>query len=146
MNSKRIIQIILLVIASVGFVYMIYGTFFKEGPRFGKATFSKSLKVSTDPLEVALDSIVINLGKGPYSYLKVEISLKAYDSLGKKDIDQNSALVRRLILQLSSQQDGNELATDQGKQAFKREIQEVLNDQLRLNVEAVYFRNFVLAR
>lgn len=146
MNGKRVLKITLIVLASVAFIYLVYGTFFKDGPRFGTATSLGTSKVSTDPLEVPLDQIIINLGKGPYSFLKAEISFKAYNSSGKDLIVENSEMVRRLVLNLASRTDGTELATDRGKQEFKQSLIKAVNEQLGLNVEAVYFRNFVLAR
>lgn len=146
MDNKRLLQIILIVIFSVALVYLIYGTFFKDGPRFAKSTVVGTKEVSTDPLEVPLDQIIINLGRGPYSFLKAEISLKAYDSYGAKQIMQKKEMVRRLVLNLASRADGEELATERGKEEFKKILMDSVNDQLGLNVQAIYYRNFVLAQ
>jgi flagellar basal body-associated protein FliL len=48
-------------------------------------------------------------------------------------------------LQLASREDGNVLATPNGKEAFKELIKNEAKNQLGLNLNAVYFRNFVLA-
>ena len=146
MSTKRLLQIIMTVILSVAFVYLVYGTFFKDGPRFGKATSLGKNEVSTDPLEVPMDQIIINLGKGSYSFLKAELSLKAHDRTGAKQIIENSEMIRRLVLNIAARTDGEELATDRGKQEFKQELIKSINDQLGLNVQAIYFRNFVLAK
>lgn len=62
-----------------------------------------------------------------------------------KNIKQNKELLRRLILQLASREDGDVLSTPAGKEAFKERIRDEAQSQLGLNLNAIYFRNFVLA-
>ena len=145
MERNKVSKIVMGIIIAVTLTYIIYGTFFKSGPNFGFNSMSIS-KVSTDPLEVALDNMVINLGKGQFSYVKAEFSIKTGSKSSSKVLSQNREGVRRLILSILSRQDGDELVTDKGKQMLKKLISESINEQIGIQVEDVYFRNFVLAK
>ncbi|MBE0495585.1 MAG: flagellar basal body-associated FliL family protein [Campylobacterales bacterium] len=146
MGGYRVSKITIFVILAVSIVYLIYGTFFKEGPRFGVGAMPSSVRGSTDPLETGLDQILINLSKGQYSFLKAEIAVKAENRAAKAEIDRLREPLRRLVLNIASKEDGEILATPQGKEQFKARIIQEARQQLGLELEGVYFQNFVLAR
>jgi len=146
MGGYRVSKIVAMVLLLVAVVYLIYGTFFKEGPRFGTANLASKSRVSTDPLETGLDQILINLSKGQYSFLKAEIAVKAPNAAAKAQIDRHREPLRRLVLMIASEEDGDALVTSQGKEQFKQRIIKEAQAQLGLTLEGVYFQNFVLAR
>lgn len=151
MSGYRVGNIALFVAIVVAIVYIIYGAFFKEGIKSSSSTFSFAPQAKSEPKpiinpnEIGLEQILINLGKGHYSYLKAEISVEAPSKAETKNIKQNKELLRRLILQLASREDGDVLSTPAGKEAFKERIRDEAQSQLGLNLNAIYFRNFVLA-
>jgi len=146
MGGYKVGKIALVVVIVVAMTYLIYGTFFKEGPRFGVGAKPASARLSTDPLETGLDQILINLSKGPYSFLKAEIAVKAGNRAAKAEVDRLREPLRRLVLHIASAEDGDVLATPQGKEQFKERIKQEARQQLGLELEGVYFQNFVLAR
>jgi flagellar basal body-associated protein FliL len=151
MSGYRVGNIALFVAIVVAIVYIIYGAFFKGGIKSSSSTFSFAPQAKSEPKpiinpnEIGLEQILINLGKGQYSYLKAEISVEAPSKAETKNIKQNKELLRRLILQLASREDGDVLSTPAGKEAFKERIRDEAQNQLGLNLNAIYFRNFVLA-
>lgn len=152
MTGYRVGNIALAVAIAVIVVYMIYGSFIKENPlrqtnkMFGVVGKSKpTLREIVNPDEVALEQILINLGKGDFRFLKAEISVEADNKSEAKKIKDNNEALRRLILFIASKEDGNRLATPSGKDAFKKRIIEDSRSKLGLNISSIHFRNFVLA-
>lgn len=149
MSGYRVGNIALIVAIAVAFIYIIYGAFFKESSGTSMFSFAPSNRSEPKPIvnpnEVGLEQILINLGKGDFRFLKAELSVEAPSKSETKNILKNKESLRRLILQLASREDGNVLATPNGKEAFKELIKNEAKNQLGLNLNAVYFRNFVLA-
>lgn len=151
MSGYRVGNIALMVAILVVFVYIIYGSFFKEKSSSSSSMFSFAPSAKTEPKpimnpnEIGLEQILINLGKGEFRFLKAEISVEASSSAHTKQIQKNKEALRRLVLNLASHEDGNILATPAGKEAFKTLIINEARIQLGLRLDAVYFRNFVLA-
>jgi flagellar basal body-associated protein FliL len=151
MSGYRVGNIALIVAIMVAFVYIIYGSFFKESTKSSSSMFSfapsskTEPKPITNPNEVGLEQILINLGKGEYRFLKAEISVEAPSKNDVKQIQKSQEALRRMVLHLASQEDVNALATPSGKEAFKARIIKEAETQLGLRLNAVYFRNFVLA-
>ena len=147
MNAYRASKIALAVALSVLLIYVIYGTFFKDGPKqFGLAINGAPKKESTNPLETNLDQILINLSQGQFSHLKAEIAVTSGSKQSKKDVEEYKEGLRRMVLLIASKEDGDALATPEGKAQFKARIKEEARRQMGIELEDVYFRNFVLAR
>ncbi|WP_458700517.1 flagellar basal body-associated protein FliL [Sulfurospirillum sp. 1307] len=149
----KILKISLVVILLVAIVYMIVALFFANSSKvnskyksFGSVVSPSSSYVSKDELEVPLEKILIGLHKGPYKYMKAEISLRMKDKNSKKSIEKALPRVRDILLRYSSAQDSAKLATTKGKEDYKEGVKNVLYDTLGVEVEGVYFRNFVLAQ
>ena len=135
MGGYRVSRTVAIVLLLVAVVYLIYGTFFKDGPRFGTANLASKSRVSTDPLETGLDQVIINLSKGQYSFLKAEIAVKAPNTAAKAQIDRHREPLRRLVLMIASEEDGDALVTSQGKEQFKQRIIKEAQAQLGLTLE-----------
>jgi flagellar basal body-associated protein FliL len=146
MNAYRASKIALVVALVVLMIYTIYGAFFKDGPQFGLAINGSPKKESTNPLETNLNQILINLPQGEFGYLKAEIAVTSSSKEGKKNVEAYQEGLRRLVLQIASREDGDALATPEGKAQFKARIKEAARQEMGIELEDVYFRNFVLAR
>lgn len=68
------------------------------------------------------------------------------NAAAKAQIDRHREPLRRLVLMIASEEDGDALVTSQGKEQFKQRIIKEAQAQLGLTLEGVYFQNFVLAR
>jgi len=140
-----------MVAIAVAIIYLIYGAFFKENSQSNQSMFGFTPQTKSEPKpitnsnEVGLEQILINLGKGDFRFLKAEISVEGPSKSDTKNIQKNKEALRRMILSLASHEDGNILATPSGKEAFKDKIVNESRVQLGLKINAVYFRNFVLA-
>lgn len=151
---KRIFKISLAIIVIVAIIYIIVGTFFSGGKStntnfdgFGNSVAkTPSSTKSTDDMEVALDKILINMQKGEFRYMKADMSLKAASPSDKEALQDSMPRVRDMILRFSSNQDSDDLMSNEGKQEYKAQLKEMLRDTMDINVEDVYFRDFVLAR
>ncbi len=152
---NKILKISAIVILLVALTYMIVGTFFMNSSKtstefsgFGKmvSRVPNALSRSTDELEVALDKILINLNSGEYKYIKADISFKMRDEENKDKLVNNMSSVRNAVLRFTSGLNSDILATEQGKQQYKEDLKAMLSNSFGYEVEAVYFRNFVLAR
>lgn len=137
MGNKKTFQFLFMLVFMVGIIYVLYATF------FGKDLDSKG---STNPNELALDTIVIEVQGGAFSFLKADISLEGVDKVNAKLLKANHEQIRRLLLNLSSQEDGGELLQDTYKKIFKKKIKNEINQRFGIKVGSVYFRNFVLAK
>ncbi len=128
-NLQIFISILLLVVL----IFVIYGVFFK-----------KPFKEKIDPNVVQFETILTTVEGGEYSYLKMELAIKAKDKSSTKTIQNNRAQIRALILQVSSKQDGKEVLYN--KERFKNLLIKTLQDRAGLGVDDIYFTNFVLAK
>ncbi len=155
MNGTKVLKISIAVIISVALIYFIVYIFI-YGDKSTSANYKKfgqtvarsdnsSSTLGTDPTEVPLDGILINLRGGKYKYMKADLSLKMNSVSEKKDIEKNISYIRDLVLRYSATKNSDELETEKGKEKFKQELKDIIYDKFGYEVEAVYFRNFVLA-
>jgi len=151
MSAYRVLKIALFVAVTVIIIYAIYGAFFKDSIGRSKSTFSfeepkkYELKPISNPYEVSLNQILINLGEGDFRYLKSEISVEAPTKQDVKLIQENREILRRLVLEIASHENADHLITPEGKEAFKQRIIDEARMKLGLRISSVYFRNFILA-
>ncbi|WP_024954444.1 flagellar basal body-associated FliL family protein [Sulfurospirillum arcachonense] len=152
---NKILKISALVIILVALTYLIVGTFFMKSSKtntsfggFGKmvAPGSTMSTKSTDKLEVSMDKILINMSKGPYKYMKADMAFKMKDESSRDELIEKMPYIRDTVLRFSSNQDSAQLATDKGKQQYKADLQNVIYDSFGIEIENVYFSDFVLAK
>ncbi|MCK9546457.1 MAG: flagellar basal body-associated FliL family protein [Sulfurospirillaceae bacterium] len=154
MSGVRVGNIALAVAIIVIVIYLIYGSLASENPLRKTKAFDfasdknprRVLQEVVNPLEVPLDQIMINLGKGDYRVLKATFSVEAHNEHEVSKIRANEEALRRIILNVASSEDGNKLATDKGKEEFKDKIINSARSSLGLNIRYLHFRNFVLAK
>lgn len=149
---EKILKISAIVILLVATVYLIVGTFFTSGAKtstqfdgFGKMVSSKTSSRSTDKLEVTLDKILINMSSGQYKYMKSDMSFKMKDEKSTEEIKKSMPHIRDTILRFSAGQDSSKLATDKGKQQYKKDLKDLIYESYGIEIDDIYFRNFVLA-
>jgi len=154
MESNKVLKISIGIVLVVALIYGILSMFFSGNNNlnakfggFGKvmAPSSKKSPKSTDELEVSMDKVLVSLSKGPYKYMKADMSFKMSDEKSKDGLLDNMSQTRNVILRFSSNQDSAKLATDRGKQQYKEDLKNVLSDNLGYQIDDIYFRNFVLA-
>lgn len=154
MNVLKALKISLVVIVLVAVTYFIVDAFL-YGDKQTKANFqkfsnyaagaSKKSTEGTDESMAAIDGVTITLSGGKYRYMKADMSFKMKNSDDKKALEKNIDDVRDLILRYTSTQNGNLLATDKGKEAYKEKLKDIVYQTFGYKIEDVYFRNFVLA-
>lgn len=152
--GKKIFKIGLIVILLVALVYLIVSTFLMNDSStntkfggYGKMVGSSSTSnASTDKMEVTIDKILINMKSGSYKYMKADMAFKMSNSNSKSNIQENMPSVRDTILRFSSNQDSNRLATPEGKQQYKKELKGLLLESYGMEIDDIYFSNFVLAK
>ena len=151
---EKILKITAIVILSVAAIYLIIGTFFMSGSDtntkfngFGQmvAPGAKISSKSTDELEVALDKVLINMSSGQYKYMKSDMSFKMKDEKNVEQIKKSMPHIRDTILRFSASQNSDKLSTDKGKQQYKEDLKNLMYESYGLEVNDIYFRNFVLA-
>ena len=101
--------------------------------------------ISTDPLELSLDTIFINIHSQKYKILKVDIAFKMRSSSDKKRLAGNIENVRNVILQYAAFMDANRLDTEKGKEQFKQDLIDLMGENFSARVETVYFKNIILS-
>ncbi len=152
---NKILKIVIGVIILVTITYLIVGTFFmssgKTNTNFGGfgnmvAPSGKSNTVSTNKLEVSIDKILINMHSGPYKYMKADMAFKMVNGANKDSLVKNMPYIRDTILRFSSNQDSSKLATSAGKQQYKQDLKDLIYESYGLEIEDIYFRDFVLAK
>lgn len=150
---EKILKISAIVILAVAAIYIIVATFFTSSAQtstefggFGKMVSSKTNSRSTDKLEVVLDEVLINMSSGQYRYMKSDMSFKMKNEQNRDQIKKNMPHIRDTILRFSGNQDSDKLATDEGKQQYKKDLKDLIYESYGLEIEDIYFRNFVLAR
>lgn len=151
---EKILKISIIVVLSVAIIYLIVGTFFTNNTKtntqfdgFGKMVSPKNKNTkSTDKLEVTVDKILINLSSGQYKYMKSDMSFKMKNEDNKDKLKKSMPYIRDSILRFSTTYDSDILSTDAGKQEYKKNLKAMINDTYGLEIEQVYFRNFVLAK
>jgi len=142
---NNILKIAISVIVLVALTYIIVGTFFMNDSKtntkfggFGKmvAPGGKSTTVSTNKLEVSIDKILINMHSGNYKYMKADMAFKMKDSKNKDN----------LVKSMPQTQDSDKLSTPEGKKQYKEDLKDLIYESYGLDIEDIYFRDFVLAK
>ena len=155
MNEMKALKISALVVVLVALIYLIVKVFIygDSGTKVNYQKFGKSVarnkKISTEgtnPADVAIDGILINIGGNQYQYMKSDMTFKMKNKSDKKAIEKNIQAVRDLILRYTSTKKGSSLVTQQGKQEYKKELINLIYRSFGYEVQAIYFRNFVLAQ
>lgn len=151
---KKVLKVSAIVVLAVIIIYLVVGLFFMSSNKSGEFnTFGSSFKASsqsssrsTDPLEVNMDKVLINLRSGQYRYMKADMSFKMGDENQKEIVLDSMPRIRDTILKFSSNQDSDEMKTDAGKEKFKEDLKNLIYDRHGIQIDAIYFRNFVLAQ
>jgi len=155
MNGIKALKISALVVIVVAIIYTVINVFIYGDKRtsvnykkFGQSV-AKNKKISTegtDPSDVAVDGILINIQGNQYSYMKADMTIQMQNKSGKKALEKNIQGVRDLILRYTAGKSGKTLDTAKGKIEYKKELKDMISNTFGLNVKAIYFRNFVLAQ
>jgi flagellar basal body-associated protein FliL len=152
---KKVLKISFIVILVVAIIYLIVGLFFLDNSKtstnygaFGKVVSSgaKGSIRSTDALEVGLDKILINMRSGKYRYMKADMTFRMADEDQKEAILKNMPRIRDTILKFASSLDSDIMITPEGKENFKKELQNLIYNEYGHKIDAIYFNNFVLAQ
>lgn len=135
MKNSKMLQIVIGMLLLVIIIFIIYALF-----------FNKSLSLnSRDSSIVKFDTITTNVEGGDYNYLKMDLSIKAQSKAQAKRIEENRPQIRRLLLYISSAQDGKSLLKEINKQNLKNQIKNNIKKDFNIVVEDIYFTNFVMA-
>lgn len=105
----------------------------------------KVTNTSSDPMELSLDTIFINIHAQKYKILKADIAFKMKTSGDKKILKNNTDGMRNAILQYVAFMDANQLDTEKGKDKLKQDLIDLMNERFSAQVETVYFKNFILS-
>ncbi|MDD2383471.1 MAG: flagellar basal body-associated FliL family protein [Sulfurospirillaceae bacterium] len=105
----------------------------------------KVSNMSTDPLELSLDTIFINIHASKYKMLKIDLAFKMKSSSDKKRLSGNIENVRNAILQYLAFMDANNLDTEKGKENLKQDLIDLMGNNFSARVEAVYFKNIIIS-
>ncbi len=152
---NNILKIAISIVVLVALTYIIVDAFFMSDSKtntqfggFGKmvAPGGKSTTVSTNKLEVSIDKILINMHSGNYKYMKADMAFKMKDSENRDNLVKSMPHIRDTILRFSSTQDSNKLSTPMGKQQYKEDLKDLIYESYGLDIEDIYFRDFVLAK
>jgi flagellar FliL protein len=103
-----------------------------------------SSKTSLSDKEVSLDSVLISINSDKYTMLKADFSVIMARPSDKKNLEKSMESVRQTVLKYLFSADSKSLHTEKGKEALKEELIEVLEERFGYDVEAIYFKNFVL--
>ena len=103
-----------------------------------------SSKTSLSDKEVSLDSMLITINSDKYTMLKADFSVIMAKPSDKKNLEKSMESVRQTVLKYLFSADSKRLHTEKGKEALKEELMEVLEERFGYDVEAIYFKNFVL--
>ncbi len=155
MDSIKALKISALVVVLVALVYLIVKIFIYGDSstkvnyqKFGNSVVrdAKTSTEGTDPRDVAVDGILINIGGNQYQYMKSDMTFKMKNRSDKKAIEKNIRAVRDLILRYTSSIKGGDLETQSGKEEYKKALIDLIYNNFGYEVQAIYFRNFVLAQ
>lgn len=90
-----------------------------------------------------LDSFVVNLQGG--RYLRCQVQLEFTEREVPKRFYSRLVLVRDAIIALLSRKSESELANENGKNALKGELKDIVNEVLkRQEIKQIYFTQFVI--
>lgn len=105
----------------------------------------KVTNISTDPTELSLDTIFINIKSDKYKIFKADMAFKMKNTSDKKALDKNMENVRNAILQFLAGMDANRLDTVKGKEQLKLDLIEMIENSFGYKIEAIYFKNIILS-
>ena len=108
-------------------------------------TTVKATNISTDPKELSLDTIFINIKSEKYKIFKADMALKMKSINDKKALDKNMENVRNAILQYLATMDSSKIDTVKGKEQLKLDLIEMLEDSFGYRIETIYFKNIILS-
>lgn len=148
MNNKLIsLSLWAIVIAVVGVIIVLKVAVLENGKSLGQSISLGNSKVSiqsTDPDEVGLDNIVINIRSDNYKILKADFGLKLKNKSSQKTLEENMYAIRSAILQHITIMDSNLLHTEKGKELLKQSLIELLEEKYGLKIETLFFKTFIL--
>ncbi len=131
---QKILKLLIGLLALILIVLLMYGIFLKD---------KLDKEDSTDTNIVKLDTITTSLQGGTYHFLKVDLSL--HSQTQSSELRAYMPQVRRTVLNLAMKQNGEVLLRNDGKKAFKQQIKTAILKQYGIQVQDVYFNNFVMA-
>ncbi len=150
---NKIFKISAVVVLLVAVAYLIVGVFFMGGGQtntkfsgFGNLIAPKKDTTSTDELEVNIDRILINMHSGSFKYMKTDMAFRMKDKKNRDALVESMPLIRDTILQFSSRQDSDELATNKGKDRYIKDLKDLIYESYDLAIDDIFFRDFVLAK
>lgn len=106
---------------------------------------AKATNISSDPKELGLETIFINIRSDKYKILKADIAFVMKNTQEKKALEKNIDNVRNVLLQYISSMDANKLQNEKGKERFKEELIDVMEESFGYKIETVYLKNFILS-
>lgn len=131
------------IIASVVAIFLVILLFIKVIGMGDSGTSSVS-KGSLANKEVSLDSIVITINSDKYTMLKADFSVIMAKPSDKKNLEKSMEAVRQSVLKYLFSADSRRIHTEKGKEALKEGLMEMLKERFGYDIEAIYFKNFVL--
>lgn len=147
--NKKLISISLwsIVLVVIGLLIFLKVAVLEDSKSLGNSFTLGSAKPSiqsTDPNEVNLDNIVINIRSDNYKILKADFGLKFKNKNSQKALEENINAVRSAILQHITIMDSNLLHTEKGKELLKQSLIELLEEKYGFQIETLFFKNFIL--
>lgn len=106
---------------------------------------TKVTNISSDPSELSLDTIYINIRSEKYKIFKADMAFKMKNANDKKALDKNMNNVRNAVLQYLATMDANRLDTIKGKEQLKLDLIDMLEDSFGYKIETIYFKNIILS-
>lgn len=131
------------IIASVIAIFLAILLFIKV-IGLGDTGNSSVAKGSLADKEVSLDSMVITINSDKYTMLKADFSVIVKKPSDKKNLEKSMENVRQTVLKYLFSSDSRRLHTEKGKEALKKELIDVLEERFGYEIEAIYFKNFIL--
>lgn len=150
----KILKISGIVVLLVAIAYIIVKTFFMSDGKtntqfsgFGKMVApERKDTTSTNKLEVHIDRILINMKKGSFKFMKADMTFQMKNKRDTDALKRNMPAIRDTILRFSSNQDSDILATTKGKDQYNKDLKELIYESYGLEVNNIFFRDFVLAK
>lgn len=148
MNKKLIsLSLWTIVIVAISILIVLKFAVLDSGKSLGQSIALGNSKVSiqsSDPNEVNLDNIIINIRSDHYKILKADFGLKLKNSSSQKALEENMHAVRSAILQHITIMDSSQLHTEKGKERLKESLIELLENNYGFQIETLFFKNFIL--
>lgn len=117
-----------------------------DGPTYNFAAKEvKANNLSTDPKELNLETIFINIKSEKYRILKVDMAVRMKSASDKKALEKNMESVRNVLLQYLASMDANRLSSQRGKDDLKEDLADVLESSFGYKIDTIYWKNFILS-